>query len=133
MISLLQLLKETQSQKILVPRRSPEERFKNHIIAINKKIQEYIKNGSKGTLDLRNTPIKQLPPNLTKVGGSLYLEGSKIEKLPDNLEIEGSLDLYHSSIKELPDNLKVLDQIWVDYGKDQYFKDKYPQYAKKIE
>jgi len=107
MISLLQLLRETQTQKILVPRRSPEERAKNHIIAINKQIQEYIKNGSKGDLDLGDTPIKQLPSNLTKVGGYLYLISTQITHLPDNLKVRGGLYLYKTPITQLPDNLKV--------------------------
>ena len=99
-------------KKILVPRRSSEERQKNHIIAINKKIQEYIKNGSQGELDLEGTPIKQLLSNLVKVGGNLDLEDSKIEKLPDNLTVGG--------------------RIYVAFGKEQYFKDKYPQFSNKI-
>jgi len=172
MISLLQLLRETQTQKILVPRRSSEERAKNHIIAINRQIQEYIKNGSKGDLDLGDTPIKQLPSNLVKVGGYLYLYNTKIEKLPDNLKVGGGLYLYKTPITQLPDNLKVggyLDlrntqitqlpdnlevggylDLWntpitqlpdnlqvggyilVNYSKQQYFKDKYPQYTDKI-
>jgi len=151
MISLLQLLKETQTQKILVPRRSPEERAKNHIIAINRQIQEYIKNGSKGDLDLNNTPITQLPSNLTvggslylinskithlpdnlKVGGGLYLRDTQITQLPDNLEVGGYLDLWNTPITQLPDNLKVGGYIYVDSDKKQYFKDKYPQFANKI-
>jgi hypothetical protein len=58
--------------KILVPRRSPEERQKNYQIALQKKIQQYIKDGGKGNLDLGNTPIQSLPDGL-KVGGNLYL------------------------------------------------------------
>ena len=54
--------------KILVPRRSPEERQKNYFIALQKKIQQYIKDGGKGDLDLSNTPITSLPDNLTVEG-----------------------------------------------------------------
>jgi hypothetical protein len=54
MIKLIDLLKEN---KILIPRRSPEEREKNYVIATQKKIQQYIKDGSKGDLNLANTPI----------------------------------------------------------------------------
>ena len=132
MISLLQLLKETQTQKILVPRRSPEERAKNHLIATNRQIQEYIKNGSQGDLDLSNTPIKQLPPNLIKVGGNLDLKNTQITQLPDNLQVKGSLYLGNTQITHLPDNLQVGRYIWVNYGKERYFKNKYPQYENNI-
>ena len=56
MIKLLDILKEN---KILVPRRSPEERAKNYLIATQKKIQQYIKDGSKGDLYLANTPLSK--------------------------------------------------------------------------
>ncbi len=65
MIKLLDILREN---KILVPRRSPEERQKNYLIATQKKIQQYIKDGGKGDLYLSNTPIQSLPDGL-KVGG----------------------------------------------------------------
>jgi hypothetical protein len=68
MIKLLDLLEN----KILVPRRSPEERQKNYQIAIQKKIQQYIKGGNKGDLYLTNTKITSLPNDL-QVGGDLYL------------------------------------------------------------
>ena len=93
--------------KVLVPRRSPEERAKNYLIAVNKKIQEYIKNGSKGDLDLRETPITSLPDNLTKVGGVLALEYSLITSLPDNLTIEGSLWADNTPLAILPNNLTI--------------------------
>ena len=86
MIKLLNLLKE--ENKILVPRRSAEERQKNYIIATQKKIQQYIKDGSKGNLDLYGTPITQLPNNL-KVGGNLDLYRTPITQLPDNFKKEG--------------------------------------------
>ena len=69
MIKLLDILNENKT-KILVPRRSPEERAKNYLIATQKKIQQYIKDGGKGDLNLGNTPITSLPDNLS-VGGDL--------------------------------------------------------------
>jgi len=102
MIKLIDLLEN----KILVPRRSPEEREKNHLIALQKKIQQYIKDGGKGSLDLGNTPITSLPNNLT-VGGGLDLENTKITSLPNNLKVEGYLDLSGTKITSLPDNLTV--------------------------
>ena len=102
MIKLTDLLEND----ILKPRRSPEERQKNYRIATQKRIQKYIKDGSKGDLDLSGTPIKKLPDNL-KVSGDLNLYKTPIEKLPDNLQIGDSLDLGGTPIKKLPDNLKV--------------------------
>jgi hypothetical protein len=103
MIKLLDILREN---KILVPRRSPEERQKNYQIALQKKIQQYIKDGGKGDLDLENTPIQSLPDGL-KVGGSLYLRGTPIQSLPDGLEVGGILDLSKTPIQSLPPGLKV--------------------------
>ena len=68
-----------ENESVLIPRRSAEERQKNYKIASNKQIQEYIKNGSKGNLDLNNTPITSLPKGLT-VGGGLYLSGTPLSK-----------------------------------------------------
>jgi len=96
MIKLVDLLKETQ---ILVPRRSPEERQKNYQIATQKKIQQYIKNGSQGNLDLDNTPIQSLPNNL-KVGGYLDLTNTPIQSLPNNLKVEGYLILTNTPLSK---------------------------------
>ena len=41
------------------------------------------------------------------VGGSLYLRGTNISSLPDNLTVGGSLDLRGTNISSLPDNLTV--------------------------
>ncbi|CAM7601313.1 hypothetical protein ESCOCK420M_19630 [Escherichia coli] len=45
-----------------------------------------------GSLYLSGTSITALPDNLT-VGGSLYLSGTSITALPDNLTVGGSLYL----------------------------------------
>jgi len=104
MIKLLDILREN---KILVPRRSPEERQKNYLIATQKKIQQYIKDGGKGDLDLRNTPIQSLPDGF-KVGGYLNLINCKnLKSLPDGLKVEGDLDLRGTPIQSLPPDLKV--------------------------
>jgi len=102
MIKLLDILEN----KILVPRRSPEERQKNYNIALQKQIQQYIKDGSKGDLDLNGTSITSLPDNL-KVGGDLNLGYAPLTSLPDNLKVGGSLFLYFTEISSLPNNLKV--------------------------
>ena len=75
MIKLLDILEN----KILVPRRSKEERSKNYLIATQKKIQQYMKDGSKGDLDLKGTPITSLPQGLT-VGGYIDLRNTPISK-----------------------------------------------------
>ncbi|MDY2610489.1 MAG: hypothetical protein SOW09_01340 [Oscillospiraceae bacterium] len=59
-----------------------------------------------GNLYLRGTRITALPDNLT-VGGNLYLIGTKITALPDNLTVGGGLDLRGTGITALPDNLTV--------------------------
>lgn len=102
MIKLIDILEN----KILVPRRSKEERSKNYKIVIQKKIQQYIKDGSKGDLRLQKTKITSLPNNL-QVGGDFWLFSTEITSLPNNLKVEGYLDLRNNPITSLPDNLKV--------------------------
>jgi hypothetical protein len=104
MIKLIDILKE--ENKILIPRRSPEERQKNYNIAIQKKIQQYIKDGGKGDLNLSNTPITSLPADL-QVGGYLDLRNTPITSLPADLKVGGYLNLYNTPITSLPDNLQV--------------------------
>ena len=77
MIKFLDILKESDDN-IFIPRGSKEEKDKVLIRRINDKIQEYIRNGSERDLNLRRSPIKFLPRNLTKFGGSLYLMYSQI-------------------------------------------------------
>ena len=50
-----------------------------------------------GSLYLRGTQITSLPDNLT-VGGWLDLRGTQIASLPDNLTVGGSLDLRGTQI-----------------------------------
>jgi len=107
MIKFLDILKESDDN-IFIPRGSKEEKDKVLFKRINDKIQEYIKNGSEGDLELISSPIKVLPRNLTKVGGSLNLLYSQIEKLPDNLMVNGYLDLaFCKNLQRLPNGLKV--------------------------
>jgi len=127
MIKFLDILKESDDN-IFIPRGSKEEKDKVLIKRTNEKIQEYIRNGFEGDLELENSPIKFLPRNLTKVGGSLILMYSQIEKLPDNLtvngylwldgcknleslpnglKVKGGLDLRHTNLTSLPSDLEV--------------------------
>ena len=59
-----------------------------------------------GSLYLSGTGITALPDNLT-VGGYLDLSGTGITALPDNLTVGGYLDLRGTGITALPDNLTV--------------------------
>jgi hypothetical protein len=97
MIKLLDILHEN---KILVPRRSTEERQKNYLIATEKRIQQYIKDGSKGNLDLKNIPIQSLG-NLISVGGDLDLRETQIKSLGNLQAVWGHLDLEGTSIESL--------------------------------
>ena len=100
-IKLKSLLEENN---ILVPRNVESREEKKKRIDY-KRIQEYIKNGSKGYLDLTETPLTKLPDNLTKVGGDLFIQNSDIEDL-NNLEyVRGSLWANDIEIKSLPENL----------------------------
>ena len=75
---ILENQEEEEEEKLLIPRRSMEIRQQNQAKAIQRQIQQYIKNGSKGDLDLNNTPITNLPNNLTSVGGYLDLFATPI-------------------------------------------------------
>ena len=111
MIKFLDILKESDDN-IFIPRGSKEEKDKVLFKRTNDKIQQYIKKGSEGELDLRYSPIKLLPRNLTKVGGNLILFYSQIEKLPDNLTVNGTLDLDTcENLQSLPNGLKVKDDL----------------------
>jgi hypothetical protein len=112
MIKLLDILEN----KILVPRRSKEERGKNYQIALQKKIQQYMKDGGKGDLDLSGTPITSLPPGLS-VGGDLYLNYTPIKSLPSDLSVGGGLYLNSTPITSLPPDLSVGGYLYLSYTK----------------
>jgi hypothetical protein len=112
MIKLLDILEN----KILVPRRSGEERAKNYLIATQKKIQQYMKDGGKGNLNLRDTLITSLPPGL-KVGGYLDLYNTPITLLPSGLSVGGYLDLENIKIASLPLDLKVGGGLYLENTK----------------
>ena len=103
--------------EILKPSRSPEERLKNYVITLKKKIQNYIKNGCKGDFDLNGTPIERLPENLKKVSGTLDLSHSKIKELPDDLVVGKDLWLHNTEIQKLPKNLKVGGDLAMSFSK----------------
>ncbi len=74
MIKLLDILKD----KKLVPIRVGE-RAKNYQIVLQKQVQQYMKDGGKGDLNLYDTPITSLPSGLS-VGGNLILYGTPLSK-----------------------------------------------------
>jgi len=107
-----EIIKEDiDSPGIFVPRNIEGRKEKKKQLDY-KKIQDYIKNGSKGDLELENSPITELPNNL-QVGGSLYLSYSQITELPNNLNIGGFIKLSYTPIQKLPDNLKVVGSLWL--------------------
>ena len=65
-----------------------------------------------GNLYLSGTGITSLPDNLT-VGGWLDLSGTGITTLPDNLTVGGSLGLSGTGITSLPDNLTVGGRLYL--------------------
>lgn len=60
----------------------------------------------KGTLDMSNTIITQLPAGL-EVGGDLYMDNTPIAQFPADLKVRGSLSLSETFITQLPAGLKV--------------------------
>ena len=64
-------------------------------------------------LYLGGTNITSLPDNLS-VGENLDLRGTKITELPNNLSVGRSLYLEGTKITELPDNLNVGGKIWLN-------------------
>ena len=63
---------------ISLPSTYTPDRDKEYLKIIQRQIQDYIKGGSKGNLDLDSTPITSLPDNLTKVGGWLWLNDTPL-------------------------------------------------------
>jgi hypothetical protein len=120
-----------QDESIFQPRKM-EDRKTRYIQQIQKQIQDYINNGSKGNLNLFRTPIQTLPAGLKvggnlslsrtqiktlpaglKVGGNLSLTNTQIKTLPDGLEVGGDLYLYDTPIQTLPDGLEVGGDLWL--------------------
>ena len=97
-------------KQILKPRKTGEERKENYKVSIQKKIKKYNKNGGKGDLYLSGTPIEKLPDNL-KVGGSLYLRNTPIKELPDNLQVGGDLSLKKTPLSKKYSEEKIRNMI----------------------
>jgi len=104
MIKLLDLLEN----KILVPRRPKDERDKKFTIITQKKIQQYIKDGSQGDLWLDNILLTKLPDELVTIGGSLFLNYSKIESLNILQSVKGNLGIFRCENFKSFDNLEYI-------------------------
>jgi hypothetical protein len=116
MISILKLILE---EKYTVRRRSDQERVEKYVQGIQKKIQDYIRNGSEGDLDFTDSPITSLPDNLKIVRGNLILESCKeLTHLPPGLVVEKNLELSYSGIQELPQGLHVKKNLTLEYCTD---------------
>ena len=94
------------NKSMFVSRRSKEERalsFKDTQLEV---IKYYIKNGSKGPLEIGNLD-SEFPSDLTLVGGDLTINASKITKLPDNLIVKGELFIGQCpNITVIPEGIK---------------------------
>lgn len=101
-----------KNENTLITKNSPEGRKKNYGIEAQEKIQQYIKDGSQGNLNLSGNPITSLPDNLT-VNGNLNLNGTLITSLPNNLTVNGGLYLSETPITKLPDNLTVSGDLYL--------------------
>lgn len=66
-----------------------------------------------GGLDLRNSGVTRLPPNLV-VTGALILSGCPIHELPNGLHVQEYLDLKDTLISLLPDDLNVGNGIFLE-------------------
>jgi hypothetical protein len=110
---------KNEQSNIFKYRTTPEQRVDIQRKKAEREVREYIRNGSQGDLNLRDTPIQSLPDNLT-VNGNLNLFHCKnLKSLPDNLTVGGSLDLNDTSIQSLPDNLTVGGSLYLPYTQIQ--------------
>ena len=76
---------------ISLPSTYTPDRDKEYEKIIQRQIQDYIKGGSKGDLDLYDTPITSLPDNL-KVGGFIDLRNTPISKKYTKEEIRKMIE-----------------------------------------
>lgn len=70
------------------------------------KVLDYMAGPMTGSLDLEDSALETLPDGLV-VGGNLFLNGSQIRTLPDGLVIAGDLDLEETRLETLPARLRV--------------------------
>ena len=82
MIKLKDLLFEGKPPSIFIPRRM-EDRDERFFRIIERKIKEYVRNGSKGDLDLTDVKFNKLPEILTNidVGGDFHCNDTNLISL----------------------------------------------------
>jgi hypothetical protein len=102
------------NRKILKPSKVGKKRVEKYKGVHSRRISKYIKNRSKGDLDLSKSPLEYLPDGL-KIGGDLILDGSNIKKLPEDIVIGGDLGISYTNIKYLPNGLSV-DNLYASYS-----------------
>jgi hypothetical protein len=96
MIKLKDILLENQAPNLLIPRRTEGR--------LDKMIQAYIKNGSKGDLNLGNMKLTKLPDVLkyVNVGGNFWCLGNLLETLQGApRSVGGSFYCHHNQLKSL--------------------------------
>ena len=67
-----------------------------------------------GDIDLSDTDIVELPPNISHVRGDLKLTNSKIKKLPEKLTVTGSMVIRNCPLQKLPEYLRVEEILAID-------------------
>lgn len=82
-------------------------------------------------LYLNYTKITKLPDNLV-VNGWIGLENTKISKLPKNLTIKDNLYINDSGINNLPDDLKVGGYIVTSDNNRDYLRAMFPKFKHQI-
>lgn len=85
MIKLKQLLLEAKAPSIFIPRRM-EDRDERFVRMIERMIKEYVRNGSKGDLDLTGVKFNKLPEILKNidVGGDFYCSDTNLISLKNS-------------------------------------------------
>ena len=88
----------------------------------NSKIKKIGKNlVIKRYCDLSNTPIEELPNNVS-IGGDLNLYDSKIKKIGKNLVVKGNCNLSYTPIEELPDDVSIGGNLYITKNQYEAFK-----------
>ena len=108
---------ELEADKVLTTRRTPEERQKNYGITLQKKVDQYVKEGSRGDLDLTGAPENLVLPKDFNVWGDLDLARTKLKTLPEGLVVDGNLWIEQSDIETLPEYLRVYGSLSANQSK----------------
>ena len=93
----------------IVPKEEEEEENPIYkVYTAEEKIEEYIKNGSKGNLMIvANDDLRELPTNLIVRGNLNLVLCKNLKSLPQGLNVEGTLEIYGSGVENIPTDIKV--------------------------